>query len=235
MRQRIVLITHAAPLKNDRASDQVARLGYLPDWRVPCEGDQIGPLTDDVAGTIIYGGKYAISEIPDHPFMQAEMAWIEACLAADLPMLGICQGAQMIAHALGAEVGPVAGDVHEFGYYELRPTAQGRDFLPRPMHMTQAHFHTFGIPEGAVHLASSALCPNQAFRWGARVYGLQFHPEVTQEGFARWQSEPWWLVAPDRPGVQTRAEQRRDSTRHDAAMDAWFRDFLTGLFGQAGA
>jgi GMP synthase (glutamine-hydrolysing) len=233
MRQRIVLIAHAKPLNDDRASDQVARLGYEPDWRVPCEGDALGPVSDDVAGTIVFGGKYCISDIPELPFMQAEIDWIEACLAAGLPMLGICQGAQMIAHALGAAVGPGPGDLHEFGFYEVSPTPEGRDFLPRPMHMTQAHFHTFDIPQGAVHLAGSTLYPNQAFRWGDKVYGMQFHPEVTPQGFARWQQQDWWLTAPMKPGVQSREDQSRDCARHDAAMDAWFRDFLTGLFGRA--
>lgn len=233
MAKRIVLIAHAPPRNDDRASEHIARLGYVPDWRVPCEGDTLGPVTEDVAGTIIYGGKYCISDIPDLPFMQAEMASIEAMLKADKPMLGICQGAQMIAHALGAHVGPRDDDMHEFGYYEITPTEAGRDLLPGPLVVTQAHFHTFDIPRGAVHLAQSAAFPNQAFRWGDKVYGFQFHPEVTREGFAHWQAQEWWLTDREKPGAQSREEQARLCALHDAAQDTWFRAFLTGLFGEA--
>ena len=132
---------------------------------------------------------------------------------------------------LGAEVGPLESGVHEFGYYEIRPTDEGEDFLPRPMRFTQAHFHTFAIPDGAVHLAGSDSFPNQAFRYGERVYGLQFHPEVTIEGFRRWQNDTW--AAFGEPGAQTREEQDRLMLEHDAAQAEWFYGFLESLFGAA--
>ena len=97
------------------------------------------------------------------------------------------------------------------------------------MWATQSHFHTFGIPAGAVHLASSELFPNQAFRHGERVYALQFHAEVTIEGFRRWQARP---TAPyGQPGVQTREQQDLLACAHDAAQAAWFHGFLSRLFG----
>lgn len=232
MTRRIVLVTHAAPEKDDRASDHLARLGYRLDWRVPCDGDALeGEIADDVAGTVVYGGKYCISDIPDLPFMQEEIRWLKACMDANLPVLGICQGGQMIAHILGAEVGPPDHGLHEFGYYPVTPSPEGRDFLPETMHMVEAHFHAFETPQDAVHLAGTEVYPNQAFRWGDRVYGLQFHPEVTRKGFRRWQNDRPSIY--DQPGVQPRALQDELGDRHDAAMDAWFRGFLDKLFGPA--
>ncbi|MCB1367574.1 MAG: glutamine amidotransferase [Rhodobacteraceae bacterium] len=234
MTQRIVLVCHQIPEMDDRASNHLAGLGYRLDWKVPCKGDSLGPVTPDTAGTIVYGGKYCITDIPEMPFLQDEIRWLKACIAAKLPVLGICQGAQMIAHILGAEVGPHPDGWHEFGYYPVTPTAEGRDFLPETLHMTQAHFHQFQIPDGAVHLAGSALFGNQAFRWGEHVYGLQFHPEVTPEGFRRWQDADWQAGVYAKPGVQPRAEQDRSCASHDGAMDRWFRGFLDDLFGPAG-
>ena len=152
-------------------------------------------------------------------------------MAGKVPLLGICQGAQQIARVMGAEVGPPASGLHEFGYYPVSPTPEGQDLLPDTLYMTQAHFHTFAIPEGAVHLATSPLYPNQAFRIGDRTYGFQFHPECTIEGFRRWQSTPW--AAYGKPGAQTKAEQDRLMAEHDAAQAEWFYGFLARLFGRA--
>ena len=143
-------------------------------------------------------------------------------------MLGICQGAQMIAWHLGAHVGPPESNVHEFGYYELTPTAEAGDFLPSPIHVVQSHWHGFDLPAGATRLAASALFPNQAFRIGDKVFGFQFHAEVTPEGFRAMQergSARYGL-----PGVQPRAEQDRLMALHDRAQGDWFNGFLSRLF-----
>ncbi len=231
MAKRIVLVTHNTPVKDDRASDQLARLGYELDWKAPCNGDALDALDADVAGTVVYGGKYCISEIPDLPFMQAEIRWLKACMDADLPVLGICQGAQMIAHILGAAVGPPDHGQHEFGYYPVEPTTEGTGFLPETLHMTQAHFHEFQTPPGATRLAQSETYKNQAFSFGDKVYAVQFHPEVTPAGFARWQTELDFKYT--EPGVQKKQLQDQLGAAHDGAMDQWFRGFLTGLFGPA--
>jgi GMP synthase (glutamine-hydrolysing) len=102
-------------------------------------------------------------------------------------MLGVCLGAQKIAHHLGGDVRSLESNVSEFGYYAITPTETGSAFLDNPLHVAQSHDHYFEIPDGAVRLATSALCPNQAFRYGDRVYGLQFHTEVSKDGFRLWQ------------------------------------------------
>ncbi|MFL2798849.1 MAG: glutamine amidotransferase-related protein [Paracoccaceae bacterium] len=141
-------------------------------------------------------------------------------------MLGICQGAQQIAHHLGAKVGPVDNSIGEFGYYQINPTKDANDFLKSSLHVAQAHYHTFDIPKDAVKLAGSELFSNQAFKVQQNVYGLQFHAEVTIEGFRRWQNSDW----PSRLGHQTIEEQTRLMHKHDAAQASWFYDFLNNLF-----
>ena len=101
--------------------------------------------------------------------------------------------------------------------------------MTTPLHATQAHFHTFALPAGATLLASSELYPNQAYRHGMNTYGVQFHPEVTIEGFRRWQAAPW--AAYGKPGAQTRLEQDALMREHDAAQAEWFYSFLESLFG----
>ena len=124
-------------------------------------------------------------------------------------MLGICLGAQLLAHELGAPVGPHPAGYHEFGYYELFPTAAGRDEIPVGLHVTQSHYHEFGLPAGATLLARSALYPRQAFRYGRNAYGFQFHAEVTRDIFRRWQSEHG-VHFTGKPGVAGKEQQDRD-------------------------
>ena len=231
MSKRVVLVRHGDDPPDDRVYTYLAANGFEIELRRPYQGDLLGDVDASLAGTVLYGGPFNAFATEEHPFLKEEDRWIGACLAADVPMLGICQGAQQIALHLGGEVGPKPEEPHEFGYYRIEPTEAGKDFLREPHWFTQAHFHTFAIPDGAVHLARSEAFENQAFLYGDKVFGLQYHPEVTPAGFRRWQDAPW--AAYGKPGAQTREEQDRLQSRHDAAQDAWFRGFLGSLFGVA--
>lgn len=231
MRNRVVLIRHGDDPPDDRVFTYLVTRGFTPDLRKPFAGQALGDVGEDVAGTVIYGCPYNVFDVDEHPFLREEYRWIEACLGADVPMLGICQGAQQIAYHLGARVGPKPDGVCEFGYYPLYPTAEARDFMPGPMRVTQSHFHGFDLPAGGERLASSDRFENQAFRYGRNAYGFQFHAEVTIEGFRRWQNNLRSLYG--QPGAQTREEQDRLMQEHDAAQADWFYGFLGKLFGPA--
>ncbi|TNF65096.1 MAG: glutamine amidotransferase [Rhodobacteraceae bacterium] len=226
--RRVVLVRHGDDPPDDRVVTHLLKAGYDPDIRRPFRGDLLGDVTDDVAGTVIYGGPYNAYDAALHPFLNEEYRWIDAALKADIPMLGICQGAQMIAYHLGEWAGAPASGLHEFGYYEITPTGADPDFLPGPLHVVESHYHTFDLPKGAVHLARSESYENQAFRLGDKVYGFQFHPEQTIEGFRRWQETKPGTYG--MPGVQDRETQTRLMLQHDAAQAEWFYGFLERLF-----
>ena len=231
MKQRVLLVRHGDGPCDDRVVNYLTLRGIVPDIRRPWQGDTLGDVTDDVIGTVIYGGMYNAYDADTDRFLHEEYRWIGAALDAGIPVLGLCQGAQMIAYHQGAWAGAPAHGQHEFGYYEVTPTGADPDFMPGPMHFVQSHFHTFDLPAGAVHLARSAKFENQAFRLGEAVYGFQFHPEQTIEGFRRWQAVKTATYA--KPGVQSRAEQDRLMYQHDAAQADWFYAFLDKLFAQA--
>lgn len=237
MNKRVVLVRHGHDPDDDRVHTYVKQAGFIPDVRRPFAGDTLGDVTDDVAATVIYGGMYNAYDAEKHPFLKEEYRWIGAALDAGIPMLGLCQGAQMIAFHEGEWAGPLNPELHEFGYYEVTPTGADPDFMPSALHVTQAHFHTFDLPKAAVHLARSESYENQAFRLGDNVYGFQFHPEVTIEGFRRWQSykdtdagkTSTYMNA---PGAQDRATQDRLMYEHDPRQAAWFFGFLEKWLGQ---
>lgn len=147
----------------------------------------IDPLTPDLV--VILGGPIGAYDEQDYPFLVDELRLLERRLAADLPTLGICLGAQLMARALGARVYP--GSYKEIGWSPLELSHEGwRSSLAylAVEHTNVLHWHgdTFDLPVGSTHLASSSKYHNQAFSWGKNGLALQFHPEVTARGLERW-------------------------------------------------
>lgn len=151
------------------------------------------PSLDGYNGLIVLGGPMGVYEASAHPHLNVEMRLIEQALKKNIPVLGICLGAQLIAHVLGA---PVRKAPHwEIGWYELHFTEEGRrDALfssyAASERVFQLHQDMFDPPRGCVHLARTDLCPGQAFRYGERVYGLQFHLEADRPMILRWLHRP---------------------------------------------
>lgn len=226
----ILALRHGDEPDDDRVSVHLRAAGYATVVVRGFAGEAIPPLDGAVAGAVVYGGPFNAYDHAAHPFLADERRLIERCLARALPVLGICQGGQQIADALDAWVGPARSGKTEFGYYEVRPTQTGSDFLPGPLFVTQAHFHEFDLPSGAKALATSDHFACQAFSAGSAL-ALQFHPEVTPAGFRRWQAAPWAMYGAD--GAQSRAEQDRLMAEHDAAQDTWFSGVLARLFPAA--
>ena len=117
------------------------------------------------------------------------MALLHAVVERELPILGVCLGAQLLAVALGARV--EKGSRPEVGVGEVRLTRDGRGdpvLAPAGPTVPVVHWHedTFEIPKSAVRLADSALYPNQAFRVGRSGYGFQFHVEVDRALADAW-------------------------------------------------
>jgi GMP synthase (glutamine-hydrolysing) len=165
------------------------RIRYVNFGRDP----QARPDISRYHGLVILGGPMNCDQCDRYPHLDTEIELIQQAIADGKPVLGICLGAQLIARALGARVRK--NPVKEIGWYALSPTADGlADPLFSRLASTQMifqwHGDTFDIPEHAQRLASSPDCPNQAFRYGENVYGLQFHLEVDQPMIHRWLHAP---------------------------------------------
>ena len=138
---------------------------------------------------IVLGGPIGAYEDDRYPFLADEVRLIERSVRCDVPVLGICLGAQLLARALGARV--YRGSAKEIGFAPVTLTAEGRagclGLLERePSPVLHWHGDTFDLPAGARHLAATDITPNQAFGLGARVLGLQFHLEADLSRFERW-------------------------------------------------
>jgi GMP synthase (glutamine-hydrolysing) len=147
------------------------------------------PSLERYYGLVVLGGPMSVNEDHRHPHLKTEMKLIEQALQKKIPVLGICLGAQLIAKVLGASV--YRNQEKEIGWYDVRGTEESKqDPVLAKFRDTeklfQWHEDTFDIPRGAVHLAASELCANQAFRYESNVYGLQFHLEVDEPMIQRW-------------------------------------------------
>ena len=230
MDSRIILLDHHDNPRDDLATRYLAELGLNTQLVCPFEGDSMPQMDDSISGVVIYGGAQNVTELDKFPFLREEMDWIDGALKEEVPMLGICLGAQLMAHQLGAKVDFHPDGHCEFGYYEIHPTESAEGFMTSPMRVTQAHFQHFDLPSDTTLLATGDKFPNQAFRHGSNAYGIQFHPEVSVEIFNRWQDAEWSDEFYQTTGSQTREEQ--DEHKHQAGpvQAQWFRDFLENLF-----
>lgn len=146
------------------------------------ENDGI-PDVENYDCLVVLGGPMGVYDEKDFPWLTFEKAAIAAALRNNIPVLGICLGAQLLASILGAPV--YKNGEKEIGWYDIQFTSRERIppcFKSRQnQQMKVFHWHgdTFDVPEKALLLASSEACKNQAFLYGDRVMGLQFHFEVT--------------------------------------------------------
>jgi GMP synthase (glutamine-hydrolysing) len=151
------------------------------------------PSLDGYDGMVVLGGPMSVNDAGRMAHLTTEMRLIEQAMTQNLPVLGICLGAQLIAKTLGAEVYP--NQEKEIGWYDVSPTESAEsdplltEFQEREK-IFQWHGDTFDIPKTSSHLAFSHLCANQAFRYGANVYGFQFHLEVDEPMIHRWLRVP---------------------------------------------
>lgn len=163
--------------------DDAWRLRYLNFGRK--HSSEIDPSR--YSALIVLGGHMGVYESDTYSHLKIEFNLIERALKEEKLILGICLGAQILAHVLGARV--EKHSVREIGWQEIALTPHGQtdtvmSCFSKVPRVFQMHGDTFSIPPGARHLSRSQLCENQAFAFSDRAYGFQFHPEVTKSMIA---------------------------------------------------
>lgn len=142
--------------------------------------DQSLPSIHDIDALIVMGGPMGVHDEDEFPWLTLEKEFIESVLQRELPVLGVCLGAQLIADVLGAAV--TKNVYEEIGWFPVKRTKGLQDERVQnlPISFEALHWHgdTFEIPSGATNFIVSDGCANQAFVYGENILGLQFHLEM---------------------------------------------------------
>jgi GMP synthase-like glutamine amidotransferase len=188
-RMHVLSITHGPTVQGGVFDDEVVRAGHtLERWSVP-----LGSAPHEPAGydaVMVFGGSMHPDQDEHFPWLTREAEFLRGVLEEEVPAIGVCLGAQLLARAAGAWVGPARAP--EIGWHEVALTAEGLvdpvlGTLPERTPAFQWHHYTFALPDGATELAANELC-TQAFRLGS-AWGIQFHAEVTGAMVRAWVAE----------------------------------------------
>jgi len=191
--KKLLVLQHVAHELLGTLNPLLKRAGFRIRYVNFARHPEAQPSLQGYDGMVVLGGPMSVSDADRLPHLTAEMRLIEQAMKQNLPVLGICLGAQLIAKTLGAEVYP--NQEKEIGWYDVSPTGAAEsdplltEFQEREK-IFQWHGDTFDIPKTSSHLAFSNLCSNQAFRYDANVYGFQFHLEVDEPMIHRWLRGP---------------------------------------------
>jgi GMP synthase-like glutamine amidotransferase len=185
----VLSITHGPTVPGGVFDETVVDAGHVLDrWIVPLGGSP-GPASSYDA-VMIFGGSMHPDQDDHFAWLGREEQFLHEVLEKEIPAFGVCLGAQMLARAAGAKVGPAREP--EIGWLGVELTTAGvadpvLGAVPRTLEVFQWHHYTFDVPAGGAELARSDVCA-QAFRAGS-AWGIQFHAEVTLEMARSWASE----------------------------------------------
>ena len=214
--------------KTSEAGDIANKLkirGFDFEIRRPSLGESLPTNLNKYSAIVVFGGPMSAND--DVEFMKKEIDWIEQVLQSDVPFLGICLGAQILAKHLGCKVEKNPNELSEIGFYKIEPTEKGIKMFQSQDIFYQFHTEGFELPSGCELLAKGDIFTNQAFKY-KNCYGLQFHPEVNIYLHFKW----LFLVLIKKPhilfknGAQNIFYQLLLRIKYNHSISRWLDDFL---------
>jgi GMP synthase-like glutamine amidotransferase len=184
---RVLAVVHGSDAGPELFGEVIADEGHeLVEWEIATAGTP----PHDVDAALVLGGDQNVGEELQYPWLHEEYVALRRWVESGTPVLGICLGAQTMAHAFGARVGRAENELA--GFYETVLTEDGeRDpvlgVLPQRFEAFNANAYTFAFPDAAVPLADGPV--PQAYRIGERAWAVQFHPEIRRDNVMRWFDE----------------------------------------------
>ncbi|MFE5591726.1 type 1 glutamine amidotransferase [Streptomyces sp. NPDC056549] len=217
----VLVVQHEEDAGPGLVGEHLAGTGLRLDVIRAWEGEALPETLGGHAGLIVLGGSVNCEEDEAAPWLPRVRTLVREAVAGEVPLLGICLGGQIVAHALGGSVarrdrGP------EVGAVPLRrlPAAEGDPVLggvPEGAPAAQWHWDEVDrLPAGAVPLLTGDDCPYQAFRVGAAGWAVQFHPEAGADTVAAW-------AAVDAPQLRTAGVDAGDTVASVRAAEPELR------------
>jgi GMP synthase (glutamine-hydrolysing) len=191
---RVLAVTHGPLVRPELFADVTAEEGHeLLEWDIRLQG----PPPRDFDAVMVFGGDQNVGDELQFPWLHEEYRALVHWVRDGTPLLGVCLGAQTLAHALGARVAPLG--VTLAGFYDSELTGDGvadpvLGVLPPRFAALNANAYTFEVPAGATELARGPV--PQAFRVDGSAWAVQFHPEARREQLLEWFRDDPTLTRP---------------------------------------
>ena len=181
--KKVLFILHQKTSIPGDIGKKFFKRGYLIDIKKPPLGDELPTDLKKYNAIVIFGGPMSAND--NNKFIKKEIEWMKLVIDSNVPFLGICLGAQILAKYLGSKVYKHIDDYAEIGFYKIKPIGTGKNMFKLQDVFYQFHTEGFDIPKNCDTLATGDLFTNQAFKY-KNCYGLQFHPEVNFFLHIRW-------------------------------------------------
>ena len=181
--QKVLFILHQKTSVPGDIGNKFAKRGYGIEICRPPLGDELPSNLINYSSIVVFGSPGSIND--DEEFIKKEMHWLKNVIESNVPFLGICFGAQLLAKYLGSEIKTNTNGISEIGFYKIIPTEIGKELFKFQDTFYQFHSEGFSLPSGCELLARGDIFSNQAFRF-KNCYALQFHPEVNLSLHIRW-------------------------------------------------
>src|SRR3954454_9294928 len=199
---RLFVLHHLDKAFLGGAAEQIRAAGLELVERDLKRGEPL-PDAGEADAILSLGGDQSVSDIAHYDYLQAEAE-------RGTPILGVCLGGQLLAHALGGKVERLPQRIVAWAEVEKLPAAEGDPVigpLPNPVRALHWNEDGFTVPPGAVELLTRATEAGEAFRWGQNAWGIQFHPEADEEALEGWYSDGDWVTE---AGVEETAAREAD-------------------------
>tara|TARA_Y100000590_G_scaffold284136_1_gene319679 strand:+ start:984 stop:1679 length:696 start_codon:yes stop_codon:yes gene_type:complete len=227
--KKVLIILHQKTSEAGNLEHKLKKRGFLLEYKCPALGDILPINLNPYSAIIILGGPMSVNDKDE--FIKKEIKWIGNILKSNIPFLGICLGAQMLAKYLGCKIEKNSKNLSEIGFYKIQPTSNGLKMFQTQNIFYQFHSEGFELPSDCELLAKGNIFNNQAFKY-KKCYGLQFHPEVNTYLHLKW----LFLVLIKKPnvffkkGCQNIISQLILRFKYNNSISKWLDVFLDNYF-----
>ena len=223
--KKALLVLHQKTSEAGDLGVKLIKRGYNLVYLRPPLGDELPQDLKQYSVVVIFGGPMSAND--NDEFIKKEIDWIKFVINSNVPFLGICLGAQILAKHLGCKIEKNSKNLSEIGFYKIKPTSNGLKLFESQSIFYQFHTEGFEIPKNCELLARGEIFKNQAFKYH-NCYALQFHPEVNFFVHLRW----LFLVLIKKPkvlflnGSQNLFYQLYLRFKHNKSVSMWLDSFL---------
>ena len=223
--KKALFILHQKTSEAGDLGNKLKKRNFIFDIRRPTLGEKLPTNLKDYNLIVVFGGPMSAND--NNEFIKKEIEWIGDVINSEVPFLGICLGAQMLAKYLGCKIEKNSNNLSEIGFYKIKPEGNGIKMFNSQDIFYQFHSEGFELPKGCELLAKGDIFNNQAFKY-KKCYGLQFHPEVNIYLHLKW----IFLVLIKKPhvlfkkGAQNIFQQLILRLKYNKSISKWLDLFL---------